>query len=198
VGTGRIEAFSDGVMAVIITIMVLDFKVPHDPSSAALLALAPAIAVYAFSFVTVGILWINHHHALHAEKEATPVLLWSNLLLLFTMSLMPFATAYVTGDLGSPVPVAAYGTVLALTSVAFTLLVTVSVRQDADPALRRARFGNFQRKGFTAIVLYAVAIPLAFVNVPVAYAIFLMIPISYVLPERTFLEATERGDDRAH
>jgi uncharacterized membrane protein len=147
VGTGRIEAFGDGVMAVIITIMVLELKAPRDASWPALLALAPAIAVYAFSFVTVGIMWINHHHALHAAKEATPALLWRNLVLLFTMSLMPFVTAYVTSDLGSPVPVAAYGTVLALTSLAFTLLVTVIVRQDAEPALRHARFGNYQRKG---------------------------------------------------
>src|SRR5271170_2008946 len=121
-GTGRIEAFSDGVIAVIITIMVLELRVPADPSMAALLRQAPVFCSYGLSFIVVAILWVNHHHLLHAAKRADAALLWANNNLLFWMSLIPFVTAYMGQNHRSALAVAMYGAVLAITATSFTIL----------------------------------------------------------------------------
>jgi uncharacterized membrane protein len=187
-GTGRIEAFSDGVIAVIITIMVLDLKAPVDAGWHALSALAPGIAIYALSFVTVGIFWVNHHHLLHAAHTADARLLWANLSLLFVLSLVPFVTAYVANQHGAPLPIAVYALVMALASATFTLCTwAVSLQQGADAEPDRI-FRGFFVKGLTVACLYLLAIPLAFVSIWSAFAVFVLIPASYALPERKFAE----------
>jgi uncharacterized membrane protein len=185
VDTGRVEAFSDGVIAVIITIMVLDLHVPHDAHWAALKELTPEILIYALSFVTVGIFWINHHHMMHSAIKPDPPLLWSNLALLFTMSLVPFVTAFVASAHDTALPVALYAVVLTFSSASFSLLSWVIAMQQHDPEARRV-FLRFNRKGSLVIALYLVSIPAAYISVNIAYAIFIVIPILYVLPERAF------------
>jgi uncharacterized membrane protein len=182
VGTGRIEAFSDGVIAVIITIMVLNLTVPHDASAGALLQTVPGIAIYLLSFVVVGIFWLNHHHALHAARAADPKLMWSNLALLFVLSLIPFVTAYVASAHGSPLPVACYAVVLALSSIAFTALNIVIIAQHPAGDAVHLEYRRQVWKGVSVIALYFIAAALAYVNVWIAYAIFIVIPILYVLP----------------
>jgi uncharacterized membrane protein len=183
VGTGRIEAFSDGVIAVIITIMVLDLKVPADPSWSTLLQSGPGLAIYLLSFVVVGIFWLNHHHALHAARAAEPRLMWCNLAVLFVLSLIPFVTAYVASAHGSALPVACYAVTLALASCTFTLLNwAIAMQYPADDAVR-VRFRKFIWKGAVVVAFYLLAVPLAFANVAIAYGIFVLIPILYVLPD---------------
>lgn len=121
-GTNRIEAFSDGVIAIILTVMVLELKVPASASTAALRAVAPSLMSYALSFVIVAIMWVNHHHLMHLAKHATAGLLWANNNLLFWMSLIPFVTAYMGQTHGAPLAVATYGAVLTLAAGGFTLL----------------------------------------------------------------------------
>lgn len=188
-GTGRIEAFSDGVIAVIITIMVLELKAPIDASWPTLAALGPSVAIYALSFVTVGIFWVNHHHLLHNAREPEPRLLWANLTLLFVLSLVPFVTAYVAGQHGAPLPLAVYALVMALASASFTLCTWVVSMQNAAAGAAPVRFRGFFAKGVTVAGIYALAIPLAFVSAYFAYAIFVLIPLSYALPERKLAEA---------
>jgi uncharacterized membrane protein len=184
VGTGRVEAFSDGVIAVIITIMVLDLKVPQDATSPALAASAPGFAIYALSFAVVGIFWINHHHLLQTAVRADAKLLWSNLGVLFVLSIVPFVTAYVASAQGKPLPLSCYAVTLALASAAFVCLGFVVSGQNADAAVGRARFRPFLKKGATVATLYLLSVPLSFVSPWFAYAIFIVIPILYVLPDR--------------
>jgi uncharacterized membrane protein len=188
-GKGRLEAFSDGVIAVIITIMVLDLKAPLDARWSSLTGLTPSLAIYALSFLTVGIFWVNHHHLLHGAVRADGRLLWANLLLLFVLSLVPFVTAYVAGQRGAPLPLAVYALLMALASASFTVCTWVvsGQRTAGDPL--EPRFRNFFVKGVVVATLYLLAIPLAFLATPAAYAIFVLIPLSYAWPERKFAEA---------
>ncbi len=183
VETGRVEAFSDGVIAVIITIMVLNLTTPHDGSWPTLLQSVPGLAIYLLSFIVVGIFWLNHHHALHAARTADAPLLWANLALLFALSLIPFVTAYVASAHGSPLPVACYSVTLALSSLMFTVLNRVIVAQQPVGSAVRAQFRPFIRKGVIVVALYVLAIPLAYMNVWIAYGIFIAIPMLYVLPD---------------
>ena len=180
----RVEAFSDGVIAVIITIMVLELKVPDDATSASAMALMPPLIVYALSFLTVAIMWVNHHHFLHTAKRPDAALLWTNNNLLFWMSLIPFVTAYMGRNHGAPPAVACYGAVLTLTSCAFLLLQIVLARHNADNDARRMQLRRQLRKSAFAITLYAIATGAAFVSVYASFAIFILIPVLYFLPER--------------
>ena len=166
--------------------MVLDLRVPHDATPAALLASAPGFAIYALSFVVIGIFWINHHHLLHTAVRADAQLLWSNLGLLFVLSVVPFVTAYVASAQGQPLPLSCYALTMALASAAFVCLGFVVANQNADAAEGRVRFKPFLKKGLTVAALYLFAIPLSFVWPISAYAIFVIIPILYVLPDRNF------------
>jgi len=188
VGTGRIEAFSDGVIAVIITIMVLDLKAPSDASWTTLLQTGPGLAIYLLSFVVVGIFWMNHHHALHAARAPEPPLMWSNLAVLFALSLIPFVTAYVASAHGSPLPVACYAVTLALSSLSFTLLNGVIAAQHPAGDIVRVQYRRFIWKGTVVVGCYLLAVPLAYVNVAIAYTIFVVIPILYVLPDRATVD----------
>ncbi len=153
---GRLEAFSDGVIAIIITIMVLELQVPHNAEWSALEALAPVFFSYVLSFVFVGIYWNNHHHMLHAVHHINGPTLWANLHLLFWLSLTPFVTAWMGENHFAPAPVALYGFVQAMAGIAYFLLARVLVaHQGADSALARA-VGK-DRKGFISVLIYLVA-----------------------------------------
>jgi uncharacterized membrane protein len=177
------EAFSDGVIAILITIMVLELKVPHGAGLDALRPLAPVLLSYVLSFVYLGIYWNNHHHLLHAARHVDGRILWANLHLLFWLSLFPFVTHW-TGEMGfAALPVAAYGVVLLLAAVAYWLLVRALIaRHGPDSLLATAIGGDF--KGNISIVAYLLAIPLAFFNRWVACALYVAVAILWLVPDR--------------
>lgn len=190
-GTNRIEAFSDGVIAVIITIMVLEMKVPRDTTITSLRSLAPQLLAYLLSFLVVAIMWVNHHHLLHAARRADARLLWSNNNLLFWMSLIPFGTAYMGNNYHDPRAVALYGAILFLCGTAFSILrsaITAHHRKNEDMLHYQYRT---QIKNLFSIALYAVSIPLAFVDVRISFFIFVFVALSYFLPERKLAETDE-------
>jgi uncharacterized membrane protein len=191
--TNRIEAFSDGVIAVIITIMVLELKVPRDTTLTSLLSLAPQFLAYLFSFLVVAIMWVNHHHLLHAARRADSPLLWSNNNLLFWMSLVPFVTAYVGNNYRDPRAVALYGAVLFMCSLAFTFLRSAILCHHRDRPEVFSYHRRVQRKNVFSAVLYASSIPLAFIDVRISYVIFVCVALSYFLPERKLAEAEGQG-----
>jgi uncharacterized membrane protein len=180
VGTGRMEAFSDGVIAIIVTIMVLELKMPPDGSPQSLLKVAPTVLSYVLSFVVVAIMWVNHHQLLHAAKRTDGRLLWANNFLLFAMSLIPFATAYLGQHYTEPLPAACYGAVMTLSGLGFTLLRSAVARlHESD----RSSLLPVQGKNWFSVTLYAVSIPLAYSSVWVSFGIFVLIPILYFMPE---------------
>ncbi len=182
-GKGRLEAFSDGVIAIIITIMVLELDIPHGESLSALNPLLPVFLSYVLSFVHVGIYWNNHHHMLHAVKHVNGATLWGNLHLLFWLSLVPFVTGWMGENRFSAVPVAMYGTVLAMSGVAYYILSQTLIRHHGgDSALARA-VGK-DRKGLVSVVLYLVAIPLAFVNPWIAISVYVTVAVTWLVPDR--------------
>src|SRR5882724_11468607 len=159
-GKGRLEAFSDGVIAVIITIMVLEMKVPHGTDLAALRSVAPVFLSYVLSFIYVGIYWNNHHHLLHTVKHVSGAIMWANLHLLFWLSLIPFTTGWMGENHFEPLPTAIYGGVLLASGIAYLILqATIISMQGEGSRLGAAVRGDI--KGRLSAVLYAVAIPLA-------------------------------------
>ena len=179
----RLEAFSDGVIAILITIMVLELRAPAGSDLAALAEVLPMVGLYVLSFAFLGIYWNNHHHLLHATTHINGAVLWANLHLLFWLSLVPFATRWM-GESGlAPVPTAAYGCVLFLSAVAFTLLVrTILACQPPDSVLATA-IGS-DRKGNISLALYAAAIPLTFINDWIAVALFALVALVWLVPDR--------------
>jgi uncharacterized membrane protein len=169
VGRGRLEAFSDGVIAIIITIMVLELKAPHEATARALAAQAPVFLSYALSFLVVAIMWVNHHHLLHAIRAVDAPLLWWNNALLFAISLIPFSTAFLGENFRSPLAVAIYGSNLALAGFGFFLLRAAIARR-ADPANQEAHRQQ-QRKNLLTAGLYASAVPLADVSIWISFGI---------------------------
>ncbi|MEG4854704.1 TMEM175 family protein [Microcoleus sp. B5-D4] len=158
---GRLEAFSDGVIAIIITIMVLELKTPHESDLAALRQLIPTFLSYVLSFVHIGIYWNNHHHLFQAVRQVNGSTLWANLHLLFWLSLVPFVTAWMGENHFAALPVALYGVVLLLAAIAyFTLTRTLVSHHGQDSTLANALGRNF--KGKSSVLIYAVTIPLAF------------------------------------
>ncbi len=191
-GKGRLEAFSDGVIAIIITIMVLELKVPHGDDLAALAPLIPVFLSYVLSFVYVGIYWNNHHHLLHASKQISGAALWANLHLLFWLSLIPFATGWMGENHWGPLPVALYGFILLMAGAAYYLLARVLVHQhgpDSDLAHALGR----DVKGMISVAAYSLAIALAFVHVALALTIYLMVAGMWLLPDRR-IERTVHAD----
>jgi uncharacterized membrane protein len=180
---GRLEAFSDGVIAILITIMVLALNVPHGGSFAALAPLLPVFLSYVLSFVFLGIYWSNHHHMLHTVDRVNGKILWANLHLLFWLSLVPFATAWMGENGAAPLPTALYGTVLLLAGVAYTILQTAIIRsQGAGSKLAAAVRGDV--KGKISVVLYAGAIPLAFADRRLSIAIYVTVALIWLVPDR--------------
>jgi len=193
-GKTRLEAFSDGVIAIIITIMVLELKVPHEDTIHALWAMWPVFLSYLFSFTFVAIYWNNHHHLMHVVKHVNGRILWANMHLLFWLSLVPFATAWMGENHFAALPIAAYGVVLLFSGLAYYILVrALLARHGHDSELAKA-IGN-DIKGKISLVFYAVAIPMAFVHVGIAGALYLVVSLMWVVPDlRIERVATESSD----
>jgi uncharacterized membrane protein len=181
--TNRLEAFSDGVIAIIITIMVLDLKVPHDPDVGALRALLPIFGSYVMSFVYVGIYWNNHHHLMYATERITGTVLWANLHLMFWLSLLPFATGWMRENDFASFPTATYGVVLLLCAIAFRILLKTILRCPGVNDRLRTAMGS-DNKGTISLILYAVAIPLAFVHEAIALTIYALVALAWLIPDR--------------
>ena len=180
---GRLEAFSDGVIAVIITIMVLEMKVPHGTGPEALWPLAPVFGSYALSFVLVGIYWNNHHHLLHAVRTIDGRILWANLHLLFWLSLIPFVTGWMGENHFAALPVALYGAVLLMAGLAYFVLArALAAHHGSDSKLAMA-LGK-DSKGIASLVLYAAAVPLSFVNPWIAFAMYVVVAVIWFIPDR--------------
>jgi len=180
---GRLEGFSDGVIAIIITIMVLELKTPHESDLAALRPLIPAFLSYVLSFVYVGVYWNNHHHLFQAVRQVNGSTLWANLHLLFWLSLFPFATAWMSENHFAALPVAFYGVVLLLSAIAyFTLTRTLIFHHGQDSTLANALGRDF--KGKLSVLIYAVAIPLAFVIPWLACALYVVVSVMWLIPDR--------------
>jgi uncharacterized membrane protein len=187
----RLEAFSDGVVAIIITIMVLELKVPAGRDLAALRPMLPTFLTYAMSYVFVGIYWNNHHHLLHATTRIDGGVLWANLHLLFWLSLTPFVTGWMGANHYEPLPVAIYGVVLLLSAIAYYVLVRAIIRAEGPHSKVAAAVGN-DRKGKISAVLYAVAIPLAFVRYWFALGLYIFVALIWLVPDRRMV-AGARG-----
>ena len=180
---GRLEAFSDGVIAILITIMVLELKVPQGTSLDALAPLIPTFLSYLLSFVFLGIYWSNHHHLLQATRKVSGGVLWANLHLLFWLSLVPFVTGWMGQDSFAAGPVALYGVVLLLAAIAYYILARSLVRvHGGESALAKALGADF--KGRISVVIYAVAVPLALESPAVACMLYVVVAVMWLVPDR--------------
>jgi uncharacterized membrane protein len=179
----RISAFSDGVIAVLITIMVLELKVPHGTDLAALSGLLPIFLTYVLSFILLAIYWNNHHHMFYLTDRVTGGILWANLHLLFWLSLMPFVTGWMGENHFAPIPTALYGVVLLMAGVAYYILEQTIIRSQGVHSKLRAAVGN-DTKGKISVVLYSVAIPLAFLHQLFADAIYVLVALMWLIPDR--------------
>jgi len=178
----RMEAFSDGVVAILITIMVLDLKVPHGSDLADLVPLGPVFLSYVLSFALLGTYWNNHHHLLQAARVVDGRVLWANLALLFTLSLVPFATAWMGETVFAPVPTAVYGVVSLMAALTYYILVRALIRARGQaPTLARAV--GTDRKGMISPALYAVAIPVALVAPAIAILLFATVVALWIVPD---------------
>jgi uncharacterized membrane protein len=179
----RLEAFSDGVLAIIITIMVLELKVPQGSDLAALKPLVPVLMSYVLSFIYVGIYWNNHHHLLNTIKHVSGGILWANLHLLFWLSLFPFTTGWMGENHVAPTPTAIYGAVLLAAAIAYYILQRVIIAHQGRDSLLAAALGS-DWKGKLSPVLYLVAVPLAFVNPLIASGIYGFVALLWLIPDR--------------
>ena len=189
-GKGRLEAFSDGVIAVIITIMVLEMKVPHGVDPAALQPLIPVLISYVLSYLYVGIYWNNHHHMLHAVRTVNGKVLWANLHLLFWLSLIPFVTGWMGENHFAEVPVALYGAVLLMCAVAYYILSRILIRYGGSDSMLGAAVGK-DFKGKISVVIYAVAIPLAFASPWLAFGLYVFVAAMWFVPDRRIERVVE-------
>lgn len=182
-GKGRLEAFSDGVIAIIITIMVLELKVPHGADFAALRPLIPVFLSYVLSFAFVGLYWNNHHHMLHAAHQVNGRILWSNLHLLFWLSLIPFVTAWMGENDFASMPVALYGFVLLMAACAYYILAHALVAKHGRESKLAVALGK-DFKGKISVLIYAAAIPLAFVQSWISLALYVSVAVMWLIPDR--------------
>jgi uncharacterized membrane protein len=179
----RLEAFSDGVLAIIITIMVLELHVPHGAEPAALRPLLPVFASYVLSFIYVGIYWNNHHHMLHSTQKVSGGVLWANLHLLFWLSLLPFATGWMGQNHVAPIPTALYGGVLMMAGVAYYILARAIIAQQGPGSVLAVAIGR-DLKGKLSVGLYLLAIVTAFLSVWAANAIYVVVALMWLVPDR--------------
>lgn len=180
---GRLEAFSDGVLAIIITIMVLELAPPHEGDLAALIPLIPKFLSYVLSFIMIGIYWNSHHHLWQAVEKVNGSVLWANLHLLFWLSLVPFVTGWMGENQFSTIPVAAYGIVLGLSGFAFYLMSrTLMKHHSKDSVLAAAISNDSKERG--SLYIYVVAIPLAFVSSWIALFLYVVVAIMWLVPDR--------------
>jgi uncharacterized membrane protein len=178
-GKGRLEAFSDGVLAIIITIMVLELKVPHGDDLAALVPMCPIFIAYIVSFLYVAIYWNNHHHLLHTVKAVTPGVMWANMLLLFWLSLFPFVTSWCGENPHASAPAACYGVVLLAAGLSWLVLQNAIIA--GGGTLKQALGADV--KGKLSLVVYASGIGLAFVNAMLAEAVFAVVALTWIVPD---------------
>jgi len=194
-GKGRLEAFSDGVLAIIITIMVLELRVPHGDDLASLVPLIPKLSSYVLSFVYLAIYWNNHHHMLHVTHRVTGSILWANMHLLFWLSLVPFATGWMGENHFAPAPTALYGALLLMAAIAYTILQrTILNAEGEDSVLSHAVGEDF--KGKSSVVLYAASLFLAFVHPAIAGAIYVLVALIWLIPDRRIERALAEHEAR--
>ncbi len=182
---GRLEAFSDGVLAIIITIMVLELKPPHEDSVQAILSLWPKFLSYLLSFVNIAIYWNNHHHMFQATQKINGVVLWLNAHLLFWLSLIPFVTAWMGENYFSTIPTIFYGIVLLMSGIAYYFLAHSLQRLHGHTSTFSKALKN-DRKGKLSVIMYAVAIPLSFVHPMIAFSMFVVVTLMWFVPDRRF------------
>jgi uncharacterized membrane protein len=183
VGKGRLEAFSDGVIAIIITIMVLELRPPHGTELAALRPLLPALLSYVLSFIYLGIYWNNHHHMLHATRRVTGSILWANLHLLFWLSLIPFVTDWMGENHAAATPTALYGVVLLMAAIAYWTLQQQILHTEGPHSLLASAIGD-DAKGRLSPLLYLAAVGLAFVQPWMAHAVYVLVALIWLVPDR--------------
>jgi uncharacterized membrane protein len=192
-GKSRVEAFSDGVIAILITIMVLDLRVPRGVSLQSLAPMIPVLLSYVLSFLYLAIYWNNHHHLLHAAQHVTGGILWANMHLLFWLSLVPFTTAWMGENAFAPVPTALYGVSLLMPATAWLILQAAIVRVHGPDSLLARALGR-DTKGKLSFVLYAAAIPLAFVQRWAAGSIFALVALIWLVPDRRIERALNQSN----
>jgi uncharacterized membrane protein len=190
---GRLEAFSDGVIAIIITIMVLELKVPHGEGLDALAPLFPVFLSYVLSFVYIGIYWNNHHHMLQACDKVTGSMLWANLHLLFWLSLFPFATGWMGENHFAAAPSAAYGVVLLMAAIAYFVLQQIIIASQGPDSMLRTAVGN-DWKGKLSPVIYLTAIPTAFAAPWLAQSLYVLVALIWLVPDRRIERAIARAE----
>jgi uncharacterized membrane protein len=183
VGKGRLEAFSDGVLAIIITIMVLDMKVPMGGDPTSLKTLMPTFTSYVLSFVFVGIYWVNHHHLIHTVKTISGGILWANLHLLFWLSLIPFCTRWIGVNNFTSLTVACYGVILFFSAIAFTILVRAIIAHHGKDSTLAKAVGD-DRKGNISLFCYAAAIPLSFIHPAIGYSLYVLVAFIWLVPDK--------------
>ena len=181
--SGRLEAFSDGVLAIIITIMVLEMKAPEEPSLEALIPILPVFISYLISFIYLGIYWNNHHHMLQITEKVNGSVLWANLHLLFWLSLVPFVTSWVGENHLTAIPIVSYGSILLMSSIAYRILQITLMRCDPDN-IHLKRMGSMTIKENVSTLLYIAAIPLAFVSVWVSIALYMVVAVIWAVPDK--------------
>ncbi len=182
-GKGRLEAFSDGVIAIILTIMVLEMEAPHSADWAALQSVVPVFVSYVLSFVFIGIYWNNHHHLLHTVRHVRGGMLWANTHLLFWLSLVPFTTRWMGDTHFAAVPVALYGVVLLFAAIAFTILVRVIIAHHGKHSDLAIAIGE-DRKGKISLALYTAAVAIAFAQPMIACSLYVVVAIMWLVPDR--------------
>jgi len=182
-GTERINAFSDGVIAILITIMVLELRVPHTADVSALRELLPVFLTYVLSFIIIGIYWNNHHHMFYLTDRITGGILWANLHLLFWLSLFPFTTGWMGENHLAPTPTAVYGFVLLMAAIAYYILQRTIIASQGRDSLLAAAIGK-DWKGKLSPVLYLIAIPLAFVSVWISISLYVFVALMWLVPDR--------------
>jgi uncharacterized membrane protein len=196
-GKGRLEAFSDGVLAIIITIMVLEMKVPHDDTMQELLKIGPVFMSYILSFIYIGIYWNNHHHLMHATQKISGGAMWANNHLLFWLSLMPFASGWMGENHFTKWPVIVYGVVLIMNSIAYYILVRCLLNANGKESTLAKALGS-DLKGKVSTVIYAVGIAIAFFNTWISLALYAVVAIIWLVPdkriENTLKEKRELAD----
>jgi uncharacterized membrane protein len=179
----RMEAFSDGVIAILITIMVLELTGPHEPTLAALRPLIPTFLSYVLSFVYLGIYWNNHHHLIQAIQHVNGRILWANLHLLFWLSLVPFVTSWMGENDFAPLPVALYGVVLVFAGIAYFILTRALIALHGSKSAIATALGR-DFKGKISVVVYLAAIPISFVNRWISFGIYMLVAIMWLIPDR--------------
>jgi uncharacterized membrane protein len=190
-GSDRLAAFSDGVIAIIITIMVLELHVPHGTDWEALVGVAPSFLTYVLSFVYVAIYWNNHHHLLHTVGRVDGLILWANSHLLFWLSIIPAATAWMGQNLSAPLPAAVYGAALLMPAIAYYILQKTIIRQQGSHSVLAKALGS-DVKGKLSPVLYVAGIALAFVSTWLSIALYALVAVMWLVPDRRIEKVTGR------